>query len=109
MLIWNGSSQKTFAIEVGDALFKSFSDKQQSGNIASPISNSKMQVIPPDYTTGGSFLLRDAEKAHIKYVLHLTKGKVSGKGGAAELLGVNRNTLAAKMAKLGIQAKREKP
>ncbi|MCB2191190.1 MAG: sigma 54-interacting transcriptional regulator [Deltaproteobacteria bacterium] len=39
---------------------------------------------------------------HIVKVLKLAKGKIHGPGGAAELLGVNANTLRGRMDKLGI-------
>lgn len=48
------------------------------------------------------FQLDDVITAHIKKVLTSTSGKVSGPGGAAEILGMNNNTLRAKMKKLGI-------
>ncbi len=40
--------------------------------------------------------------AHVKSVLNKTQGKIHGPGGAAELLGVNANTLRNRMNKLGI-------
>ena len=39
---------------------------------------------------------------HIRRVLGMTGGKIHGHGGAGELLGVNPNTLRARMKKLGI-------
>ena len=44
---------------------------------------------------------------HINRVLTKTNGKIHGNGGAAELLGVNSNTLRNKMNKLGIQYKKK--
>ncbi len=41
-------------------------------------------------------------QVHIIRVLEQTKGKVHGPGGAAELLGINANTLRSKMQKLNI-------
>ena len=58
--------------------------------------------------TGG--LPRDLDtviKQHITRVLGLAGGKVHGPGGAAELLGVNPNTLRHRMGKLGIQFGRQ--
>lgn len=43
------------------------------------------------------------EARHIAAVLKKVGGKVSGKGGAAELLGINPNTLRHRMRKLGIR------
>ncbi len=43
-----------------------------------------------------------AMRRHIEYVLEITKGKVEGRGGAAELLAINPHTLRARMRKLKI-------
>jgi transcriptional regulator with GAF, ATPase, and Fis domain len=43
---------------------------------------------------------------HIIKVLKMTKGKIHGPGGAAELLGLEPNTLRARMDKLGISYRR---
>jgi transcriptional regulator with GAF, ATPase, and Fis domain len=43
---------------------------------------------------------------YIRKTLTLTKGRIAGKGGAAELLALNSSTLRGKMRKLGIQIKR---
>jgi PAS domain S-box-containing protein len=42
------------------------------------------------------------EREHILHILNQTQWKVSGKNGAAEILGLNRSTLRARMRKLGI-------
>jgi DNA-binding NtrC family response regulator len=39
---------------------------------------------------------------HIRRVLGMTNGKVHGKGGAAEVLGINPSTLRNRMNQLGI-------
>ncbi len=44
--------------------------------------------------------------AHIEKVLKKTKGKIHGKHGAAELLGINASTLINRMKKLGIKYKK---
>lgn len=46
--------------------------------------------------------LNEVERDYIVRVLEQTQWKVSGKNGAAEILGLNRNTLRARMRKLGI-------
>lgn len=46
------------------------------------------------------------ERDHILSVLKRCKGKVSGQGGAAELLGMNVSTLNSRMKKLGINKDR---
>lgn len=47
--------------------------------------------------------LADATRVHILKALGASAGKVSGPGGAADLLGINPKTLESKMRKLGIQ------
>ncbi len=47
--------------------------------------------------------LRDLERRNIERALALTKGKISGDGGAADLLGLNANTLASRMKSLGVR------
>ncbi len=42
------------------------------------------------------------EREHIMHILDQTQWKVSGENGAAEMLGLNRSTLRARMRKLGI-------
>ena len=46
--------------------------------------------------------MEEVERDHILQVLTLTKWKVSGKGSASEILGLDRSTLRARMAKLNI-------
>ena len=46
---------------------------------------------------------------HIKSVLKMAKGKINGPGGAAELLGINPNTLRHRMKKLEISYGRDFP
>jgi chemotaxis protein methyltransferase CheR len=47
--------------------------------------------------------LEDVERDHIVRVLEQTNWKVSGPNGAAEILGLNRSTLRARIRKLGIR------
>ena len=46
--------------------------------------------------------LETVERDHIVRILDQTQWQVSGKKGAAEILGLNRSTLRARMQKLGI-------
>ena len=46
--------------------------------------------------------MQEIESDHILRVLQQTNWKVGGKDGAAEILGLKRNTLLARMKKLGI-------
>ena len=52
--------------------------------------------------TGGLAGLMDLERQHILATLERTRWKVSGPGGAAEILGLKPTTLEARMKKLGI-------
>jgi transcriptional regulator with GAF, ATPase, and Fis domain len=45
---------------------------------------------------------------HISTVLKMTNGKIHGPGGAAELLGLEPNTLRARMDKLGVNYRRKR-
>lgn len=47
--------------------------------------------------------LEDCERKHIMDVLHKTGWRLTGKNGAAQILGLKRTTLHSKMKKLGIQ------
>jgi len=46
--------------------------------------------------------LDEVMSRHIRRVLEMTKGKVHGKGGAAQMLGINPSTLRNRMNQLGI-------
>jgi transcriptional regulator with GAF, ATPase, and Fis domain len=46
--------------------------------------------------------LNEVVSRHIQQVLKMTRGKVHGPGGAAELLGINPSTLRSRMNQLGI-------
>jgi len=47
--------------------------------------------------------LKDMERLHVLAVLEKTGWRISGPGGAADVLGLKRTTLQAKMKKLGIK------
>ena len=47
--------------------------------------------------------LEGAKRRHILAVLQKSDWRISGKGGAAEILGLKRTTLQSKMKKLGIR------
>jgi DNA-binding NtrC family response regulator len=63
-----------------------------------PESNENLLVDP----INTSLKLDDLISRHIQSVLTRTEGKINGRGGAAELLGIKPNTLRSKMNKLGI-------
>ena len=50
-----------------------------------------------------SLSLEDAERRHILGVLQKSGWRLTGQGGAAEILGLKRTTLQSKMKKLGIR------
>ncbi len=56
-----------------------------------------------DVKPKGFVSLDQYEKDYIEKVLAHTKGKISGKGGAAEILGMKPTTLQSRMIKLGIK------
>ncbi len=57
--------------------------------------------------TGQLRTLEEAEKQQIIETLNTTGWRVSGKGGAAEVLGINPKTLGSRMQKLGIQREKK--
>ncbi|MRR18107.1 MAG: sigma-54-dependent Fis family transcriptional regulator [Deltaproteobacteria bacterium] len=57
---------------------------------------------PPENATRTQ-RLDEVEARHIEAVLASAGGRISGKGGAADLLGINPNTLRHRMRKLGIR------
>ncbi|MEO1049402.1 MAG: sigma 54-interacting transcriptional regulator [Bacteroidota bacterium] len=60
----------------------------------------------PQTSNGGIMSLEEAEKDLVLRVLKHTNGKIRGKGGAAEVLKINPNTLDSRMKKLGIKKER---
>ena len=59
------------------------------------------QAVFPEATEGRN--LEDTERRHILSVLKQTGWRLSGPGGAADILGLKRTTLHSKMKKLGIR------
>jgi transcriptional regulator with PAS, ATPase and Fis domain len=57
----------------------------------------------PSKTKSKILPLEEMEKQHIIEVLEITKWKVSGENGAANILDINPQTLVSRMKKLGIQ------
>jgi transcriptional regulator with GAF, ATPase, and Fis domain len=75
--------------------FRSLSPFQKWGEVSPSVENNH-EALKLDQ------LVRD----HIRGVLKMTHGKVYGLGGAADILGINANTLRNRMNKLGIAYKR---
>jgi DNA-binding NtrC family response regulator len=46
--------------------------------------------------------LEELQRRYIRHVLEKTEGRISGPGGAAEILGLKRTTLYSRMRKLGM-------
>jgi len=61
-----------------------------------------LDAIGSQQAAGKTKTLEEVEKAYILEILHLCKGKISGPGGAAELLNIPSTTLNSKIKKLGI-------
>jgi transcriptional regulator with GAF, ATPase, and Fis domain len=64
-------------------------------------STATVAVVPQGRNTIVS--LNEAMRAHIEAALRVTRGRVEGSRGAAELLGINPHTLRARMRKLKIE------
>ena len=66
----------------------------------------RLTVPPGDWSgesTPHSLLLRDVERAHVAKILKSTGGRIRGKGGAAEILGIKPTTLYSLMQRLGVE------
>ena len=61
----------------------------------------ELKTQQKDLSTGQK-TLEALEREHIVRILEQTQWKISGKNGAADILGLNRSTLRARMRKLGI-------
>ena len=56
----------------------------------------------PDHPFADTPTLDEVQRRYISHILGLTGGRISGPGGASELLGVKRTTLNARLKKLGL-------
>ncbi len=56
----------------------------------------------PGFPIKGSPTLDEVQRRYIGHVLEITGGRIGGPGGAAEILGMKRTTLQARMRKLGV-------
>ncbi|MCW4040332.1 MAG: sigma 54-interacting transcriptional regulator [Candidatus Bathyarchaeota archaeon] len=66
------------------------------------------QTSEPESQSSNATNLDEVVAVHIKKILALTKGKIYGPDGAAELLGMNPSTLRHRMKKYGIEYGRRK-
>jgi transcriptional regulator with GAF, ATPase, and Fis domain len=60
-------------------------------------------AIPADVGADSVETLDDIIRRHIRMALYKSRGKIHGRGGAAELLGINPNTLRSRIKKLGLR------
>jgi transcriptional regulator with GAF, ATPase, and Fis domain/tetratricopeptide (TPR) repeat protein len=74
-------------------------------------SKEKLQLSLPRASAGmgepglpftGTPTMEEVQRQYIKHVLQITHGRIGGPGGAAEILGMKRTTLQARMRKLGL-------
>jgi transcriptional regulator with GAF, ATPase, and Fis domain len=77
--------------EIGPLSFEHFVSPELEDSIRT-VSGQQHEFLPLD----------EAMSKHIQRALHLRNGKIFGKDGAAQLLGINPNTLRSRMKKLGI-------
>src|SRR6201999_1801880 len=73
-----------------------------SGNILKEIHLPGVDTNPGPRRQDHFKTLRENEREHILSALKKCNGKISGPGGAAELLDINVSTLKARIRKLGI-------
>jgi DNA-binding NtrC family response regulator len=69
-------------------------------------SGKTLEIHPPRPATSdasANLSLEDAERRHISGILEKCGWRLTGQGGAAEILGLKRTTLQSKMKKLGIK------
>ncbi|MBX3261553.1 MAG: sigma-54-dependent Fis family transcriptional regulator [Labilithrix sp.] len=90
--ILGGGRRLEIAAALGDARPRS------SPPPAAPLSSQPAVAAP----AGRLATLDDAMRAHIARALVLARGRIEGRGGAADLLGVNPHTLRGKMRRLRI-------
>ena len=65
--------------------------------------SNKISQVKTSFETKPLRTHEDNERDHILFVLKKSNGKISGHGGAAELLGLKVSTLTSKIKKLGIK------
>lgn len=84
--------------------------RHSGGPLTFELKSSREEGTSNQLTADGAPLfplkLEEAMAAHLSAVLKLAKGKIHGPGGAAELLGMNANTLRWRLDKLGIRYRR---
>lgn len=92
LILWGGSPRTPFCISSQQDIARTY---------APGMRKEETRLAGSDLCT-----LEEATRRHIEQALIMTGGKISGPGGAAELLDVLPTTLRAKMRKLGVRFKR---
>lgn len=77
------------------------------GSHGSPVHGPSSDVPPSGTSVITYEALGTLERANLLSAIAASRGKVSGPGGAAELLGIKPTTLASKLKSFGIQLRRE--
>lgn len=93
LLILNSGEE--IQAEIIEPLLKQYETKEYVKEITKEISSVKEE---------DSYVLSDSERQHIEKVLIKTNGVISGKKGAAAMMGLPRSTLIYKLQKHGLQA-----
>jgi DNA-binding NtrC family response regulator len=89
------------------ALIQSSGEKLDIDSLLVSISRSQPVPVPESFDPAQPFPTLDSVCAsHIRQALGRARGKISGPGGAAQLLGLHPNTLRQRMDKLGIAYKK---
>jgi formate hydrogenlyase transcriptional activator len=78
-------------------------DLSGSVGAASPQAETAAPAAASFYADGQLLTLEEVERRYISAVLERTHWRVHGKGGAAEILGLNPNTLRSRLQKLGLR------
>ena len=93
-------------LEVAAALGGVLPDGRSARVVQADPGRSTATVRPQQKTVRDGSALQDAMKRHIEDALRDCRGRIEGRGGAAERLDVNPHTLRARMRKLGIDWQR---
>jgi DNA-binding NtrC family response regulator len=97
VILWGGDKNSRFTV-IPDTR-EVFCRMERSTRLRSS-SLPPLLAPTPGQAAGGA--LDDVMAAHIRKALLTTAGRINGRGGAAELLRINPNTLRGKIKKLGI-------
>ncbi len=94
LILWMATPQKAFHV---------FLPQKETGQIKQETTQNLLEIPSDISTENGRFLsLDEVMDIHIRHALEKTQGRINGKGGAAELLGINPNTLRSRMDKRNI-------